>query len=36
MNQEDIAAQLGLSLSGVRFLLRQAKAHLARRVEQDA
>jgi RNA polymerase sigma factor (sigma-70 family) len=36
MKQEDIAAQLGLSVSGVRFLLRQAKAHLARRVEQDA
>jgi RNA polymerase sigma-70 factor (ECF subfamily) len=36
MKQEDIAAHLGLSVSGVRFLLRQAKAHLARRVEQDA
>jgi RNA polymerase sigma factor (sigma-70 family) len=36
MTQEQIAAHLGLSLSGVRFLLRQAKAHLARRLEQDA
>jgi RNA polymerase sigma-70 factor (ECF subfamily) len=36
MNQEQIAAHLGLSVSGVRFLLRQAKAHLARRMEPDA
>jgi RNA polymerase sigma factor (sigma-70 family) len=36
MRQEDIAAQLGLSISGVRFLLRQAKAHLARQLEQEA
>jgi RNA polymerase sigma factor (sigma-70 family) len=35
MSLEDIAAQLGLSVSGVRFLLRQAKAHLARRMESD-
>lgn len=36
MGLEDIAAQLGLSVSGVRFLLRQAKAHLARRIEHNA
>jgi RNA polymerase sigma-70 factor (ECF subfamily) len=36
MRQEDVAARLGLSVSGVRFLLRQAKAHLARRLEQNA
>lgn len=36
MKQEQIAAHLGLSISGVRFLLRQASAHLARRLEQDA
>jgi len=35
MKQEEIAAHLGLSSSGVRFHLRQAKAHLARRLEQD-
>ncbi len=35
MKQEEIAADLGLSLSGVRFLLRQAKAHLARRMEPE-
>jgi len=34
MSLEDIAVQLGLSVSGVRFLLRQAKAHLARRMDQ--
>ncbi len=36
MSLEDIAARLGLSISGVRFLLRQAKAHLARRMDQNA
>ena len=36
MSLEDIAVRLGLSISGVRFLLRQAKAHLTRRMEQGA
>jgi RNA polymerase sigma factor (sigma-70 family) len=36
MRQDEVAAHLGLSVSGVRFLLRQAKAHLTRRLEQDA
>lgn len=35
MNYEEIATQLGLSVSGVRFLLRKAKAELTLRMEQD-
>ena len=34
MRFEEIAAHLGLSVSGVRFHLEKAKAHLARRLEQ--
>lgn len=36
MKQEEIAAHLAMSVSGVRFHLQRAKAHLARRLEQDA
>lgn len=36
LKQEDIAARLGLSVEGVRFHLRRAKAHLTQRLEQDA
>ena len=34
MRHEEIAAHLGLSVSGVRFHMDKAKAHLARRMEQ--
>ncbi len=34
MRHEEIAAQLGMSVSGVRFHMEKAKAHLARRLEQ--
>jgi RNA polymerase sigma factor (sigma-70 family) len=34
MRQEEIAAHLGMSVSGVRFHMDKAKAHLARRLEQ--
>jgi RNA polymerase sigma factor (sigma-70 family) len=35
MKQEEIAASLHMSVEGVRFHLRQAKAHLARQLERD-
>ena len=34
MRHEEIAAHLGMSVSGVRFHMDKAKAHLARRMEQ--
>jgi RNA polymerase sigma factor (sigma-70 family) len=34
MRQEEIAMHLGISVSGVRFHMEKAKAHLARRLEQ--
>jgi RNA polymerase sigma factor (sigma-70 family) len=34
MRHEEIAAHLGISISGVRFHMEKAKAHLARRLEQ--
>src|SRR3984957_4248922 len=34
MRYEEIAAHLGMSVSGVRFHMEKAKAHLARRLEQ--
>jgi RNA polymerase sigma-70 factor (ECF subfamily) len=34
MRHEQIAAQLGISVSGVRFHMEKAKAHLARRLER--
>src|SRR5258707_6412552 len=34
MRHEEIAAHLGMSVSGVRFHMEKAKAHLARRLEQ--
>jgi RNA polymerase sigma factor (sigma-70 family) len=34
MRLEEIAAHLGMSVSGVRFHMEKAKAHLARRLEQ--
>jgi len=34
MRHEEIAAHLGMSVSGVRFHMDKAKAHLARRLEQ--
>jgi RNA polymerase sigma factor (sigma-70 family) len=36
MRLEEIATHLGLSVSGVRFHLDKAKAHLARRLEQTS
>jgi len=36
MKQEDIAKSLDMSVEGVRFHLRRAKEHLARRMERDA
>ncbi len=36
MKQEEIATHLGLSVSGVRFHLKEAKARLIRVLEQDA
>jgi RNA polymerase sigma factor (sigma-70 family) len=35
MRHEQIAAHLGISVSGVRFHMEKAKAHLARRLEQS-
>jgi RNA polymerase sigma factor (sigma-70 family) len=35
MRHEQIAAHLGMSVSGVRFHMEKAKAHLARRLEQS-
>ena len=35
MRHEEIAAHLGMSVSGVRFHMEKAKAHLARRLEQS-
>jgi len=34
MRHEEIATHLGMSVSGVRFHMEKAKAHLARRLEQ--
>jgi RNA polymerase sigma factor (sigma-70 family) len=34
MRHEEIASHLGISISGVRFHMEKAKAHLARRLEQ--
>jgi RNA polymerase sigma factor (sigma-70 family) len=34
MRHEEIAAHLGMTVSGVRFHMEKAKAHLARRLEQ--
>jgi RNA polymerase sigma factor (sigma-70 family) len=34
MRHEEIAAHLGMSVSGMRFHMEKAKAHLARRLEQ--
>jgi RNA polymerase sigma factor (sigma-70 family) len=36
LRQEEIAAKLQLSVQGVRFHLRRAKAHLMQRLERDA
>ena len=36
LKQEEIAGSLGMSVEGVRFHLRRAKAHLAKALEQDA
>src|ERR1700728_1766833 len=35
MRHEEIATHLGMSVSGVRFHMEKAKAHLARRLEQS-
>ena len=36
LKQEEIATSLHMSVEGVRFHLRQAKAHITRQLEQDA